>query len=147
MPKDEETLKKVAKQIKVPYQDLEALKKEKKNFVWLRRQMTQTELNEMGSIKKWRNFLETVDEPKRIYPEKDVAAQLIGFVGADGSGLEGVEKIYNTRLTEKPTKVDARRDARGCVVIDTAVHRPDVTVRIPVLLMAWLVLLQLVTIQ
>jgi cell division protein FtsI (penicillin-binding protein 3) len=119
MPKDEETLRKVAKQIKVPYQDLEALKKEKKNFVWLRRQMTQTDLNEIGSIKKWKNFLDTVDEPKRIYPEKDVAAQLIGFVGADGSGLEGVEKIYNTRLIEKPTKVDARRDARGRVVIDT----------------------------
>ena len=56
MPKDEETLRKLAKQIKVPYQDLEALKKEKKNFVWLKRQMTQTELNEIGSIKKWKNF-------------------------------------------------------------------------------------------
>ncbi len=119
MPQDEETLKLVAKQIHVPLKDLLSLRNDKRNFVWLKRQMTNNELVAIGSIKKWKNFIDIVEEPKRIYPEKDIASQLIGFVGADGIGLEGVEKIYNARLTEKPIKVDARRDARGRVVIDT----------------------------
>ncbi len=119
MPKDTETLQKIAKQIKVPLNDLLAYRNDKRNFIWLKRQMTQTEFNELGSLKKWKQFLDTVDEPKRIYPEKDIASQLIGFVGSDGSGLEGIEKIYNNRLTAKPTKVDVTRDALGRVVIVT----------------------------
>ncbi|WGL60529.1 penicillin-binding protein 2 [Pigmentibacter sp. JX0631] len=120
MPQDEETLKIVAKQIQVPFKELLNLRNDKRNFVWLKRQMTNNELVSLGSLKKWKNFIDTVEEPKRIYPEKDIAAQLIGFVGADGVGLEGVEKIYNSRLTEKPVKVDAKRDARGRVVINKA---------------------------
>lgn len=119
MPQDEETLAQVAKQIHVPLKDLLQLRNDKRNFVWLKRQMSNNELLALGSLRKWKNFLDTVDEPKRVYPEKDIASQLIGFVGADGIGLEGVEKIYNSRLTEKPIKVDARRDARGRVVLNT----------------------------
>ncbi|APJ04356.1 peptidoglycan D,D-transpeptidase FtsI family protein [Silvanigrella aquatica] len=117
MPKDKETLEIVAKQIKVPLQDLLSYRNDKKNFIWLKRQMTQSEFNQLGSLKKWKLFLDTVDEPKRIYPEKDIASHLIGFVGSDGQGLEGVEKVYNNRLTVKSTKADVTRDARGRYVM------------------------------
>jgi cell division protein FtsI (penicillin-binding protein 3) len=130
MPKDTETLQKIAKQIKVPLNELLAYRSDKRNFIWLKRQMNQSELNELGSIRKWKQFLDTVDEPKRIYPEKDIASHLIGFVGSDGSGLEGVEKVYNNRLTAKPTKVDVSRDALGRVVIVTpnGASKPSISI-------------------
>lgn len=117
MPKDKETLQKIAQQFKIPLNELLSYRNEKRNFIWLKRQMSQSEFRELGSLKKWRQFIDTVDEPKRVYPEKDIASHLIGFVGADGEGLEGAEKVYNERLTSKPTKVEVTRDALGRVVI------------------------------
>ncbi|MES2615198.1 MAG: penicillin-binding protein 2 [Bdellovibrionota bacterium] len=119
MPKDRETIEKISKQLNVSFNYLMQIKKEKHNFVWLKRQLTSIELSKLGTLKRWQNFIGTVDEPKRIYPEKDIAAQLIGFVGADGNGLEGLEKIYNSRLNSKPTKAEVMRDARGNFVMVT----------------------------
>ncbi|RDB35132.1 MAG: penicillin-binding protein 2 [Spirobacillus cienkowskii] len=113
MPKDKETLEKVSKQLKIPLQELLSYRNEKKSFIWIKRQMTQSEFQKIGSLKKWKHFIDTVDEPKRVYPEKDLAAHLIGFVGSDGQGLEGIEKVYNSRLSAKAIKVDVARDAMG----------------------------------
>jgi cell division protein FtsI (penicillin-binding protein 3) len=127
MPKDQNTLKKVSEQINISVKDLISYSKEKKNFVWLQRQLTSTELSKIGSLRKWQDFIGTVDEPKRVYPEKDLAAQLIGFVGKEGNGLEGIEKIYNSRLNTKPIKAQVMRDARGSLVMVTPSNasKPD----------------------
>jgi len=39
--------------------------------------------------------------PFRIYPEKDLAAQIIGFVGAEYQGQEGIEYAFNNELSGK----------------------------------------------
>lgn len=49
----------------------------------------------------------------RDYPQGQLAGQLIGFVGADGKGLEGLEQVNNQRLTAIDGKVRYQRDARG----------------------------------
>ena len=127
MPDEIETLTKVANQIHVPVETLINYSKEKRNFIWVKRQISQSEFNKMGSLKKWQDFIGVIDEPKRVYPEKDLAAQLIGFVGADGNGLEGIEKIYNSRLNIKPIKSEVMKDARGRLVMVTPndASKPD----------------------
>jgi cell division protein FtsI (penicillin-binding protein 3) len=119
MPKDKETLKLVSEQLNIPYSTILQLQKDKHNFVWLRRQLSSIELNKIGSLKRWQNFIGTANEPKRIYPEKDIASQLIGFVGNDGNGLEGLENIYNSKLNSKTIKTQVMRDARGSLVMVT----------------------------
>ncbi len=117
MPKDKPTLSAFGKQFSLSTRTVYELAHEKHNFIWLRRQMSSTDIKNLGSLKKWRSFVGSVDEPKRVYPEKELAAQLIGFVGQDGNGLEGIEKIYNDRLNSKPIRSQVMRDARGNLVM------------------------------
>ncbi len=52
-------------------------------------------------------------EFKRFYPENDIAAQVLGYVGVDDNGLGGVEQRYDHELHGEPgrmlTALDARR--------------------------------------
>ncbi len=50
---------------------------------------------------------------KRYYPYGDMAANIIGFVGEDNTGLEGIEAVYNSLLQGTPGRVIAARDAGG----------------------------------
>jgi cell division protein FtsI (penicillin-binding protein 3) len=56
-------------------------------------------------------------EFKRFYPENDIAAQVLGYVGTDDSGLGGVEQKYDTDLHgvqgRMLTALDARRHVLG----------------------------------
>ena len=119
MPHEKEILAKVSKQLNISLHYLQSLHNEKHNFIWLKRQLSSSEITKIGSLKRWQSFIGTVDEPMRNYPEKDIAAQLIGFVGADGNGLEGLEKIYNSKLNSVPVKAQVMRDARGHFVMVT----------------------------
>lgn len=59
-------------------------------------------------------------EPKRFYPKRELAAQVLGYVGTDDQGLSGLERQYNQQLRGKPgnmmISVDARRHLFDSVV-------------------------------
>ena len=50
---------------------------------------------------------------KRYYPLSTMASQTIGFTGADGQGLYGIEYVYNKELTGVDGKYITAQDARG----------------------------------
>ena len=58
-------------------------------------------------------------EFKRFYPENDIAAQVLGYVGTDDNGLGGVEQKYDGDLHgvqgRMLTALDARRHVLGSV--------------------------------
>lgn len=58
-------------------------------------------------------------ESKRFYPKRDLAAQVLGYVGMDDEGLSGIEREYNDQLEGKAGRmlisVDARRKWFGSV--------------------------------
>lgn len=62
-------------------------------------------------------------EPTRYYPKKELAGQVIGFVGVDGHGLGGLEYRFDGVLRGRAQEVRAERDARGCLLLAEA---PDV---------------------
>lgn len=75
-------------------------------FTWLSKK-AQPEVAEalLGYVKtlnipdKDKNHLIDVFETSsRVYPSRDIAAQLIGFTGTEGQGLEGLEYHYNDIL-------------------------------------------------
>jgi cell division protein FtsI (penicillin-binding protein 3) len=52
-------------------------------------------------------------EPRRFYPKRELAAQMLGYVGTDDQGLSGLERQFNSELQGKPGRlmisVDAHR--------------------------------------
>ncbi|MEM1445978.1 MAG: penicillin-binding protein 2 [Planctomycetota bacterium] len=48
----------------------------------------------------------------RDYPQGDLAAQLVGFVNRDGTGIEGLEKFFNPQLAGNDGGYALLRDAR-----------------------------------
>ena len=51
-------------------------------------------------------------EPKRFYPKRELAAQVLGYVGTEDQGLSGLERGFNQQLQGKPGKLMISVDAR-----------------------------------
>lgn len=83
----------------------------KRTFVWLKRQATprQAEAVQALGIKG----VDFITEHSRYYPSKTLAAQLVGFSGIDGHGLEGMEYFYNTCLRGGEEEITVLKDALG----------------------------------
>ncbi|SEL85929.1 cell division protein FtsI (penicillin-binding protein 3) [Kosakonia sacchari] len=55
-------------------------------------------------------------DDSRFYPMGEAAAPLLGIVGADNTGLNGLEKSYNTILEGKPGQEEYRQDGDGHLI-------------------------------
>jgi len=66
----------------------------------------------------------TPDNSKRFYPNRGLAAQVIGFTGKDDQGLEGLEFSYNEFLKGRTLKTEEYRDGQG-TVFDTGENKRD----------------------
>ena len=53
-----------------------------------------------------------IKESRRFYPNKELAAQLLGWVGVDNVGLSGLEYAYDSQIRGKPGTVLIHTDAR-----------------------------------
>ena len=82
-----------------------------KSFCWLARRISPEQSASVQNADIEGIFL--VKEPKRFYPNGELAAHLLGFVGLDAHGLEGLEKKFDASLKGKPEKLAWARDAKG----------------------------------
>jgi cell division protein FtsI (penicillin-binding protein 3) len=88
-----------------------------KNFAWVARRVdaqTADRVREMNL--KGVGFQK---EFKRFYPNNDLAAQMLGYVGTDDTGLGGLEREFDDEMHGSPghmlTAVDAKRHVMGSV--------------------------------
>jgi cell division protein FtsI (penicillin-binding protein 3) len=79
-------------------------------FVWLRRRVPPAVGAQVKALRE--PGVDLVPEPMRFYPNRELAAHVIGFVGMDG-GLEGVERTWDKDLGGAPGKAITGRDALG----------------------------------
>lgn len=56
-------------------------------------------------------------ESKRYYPMRELAAQVLGYVGTDNQGLAGLEALYDGVIAGKPGKRTVLRDAKHRTVV------------------------------
>jgi cell division protein FtsI (penicillin-binding protein 3) len=89
-----------------------------KSFVWLRRKLPPAAAAEVRALRE--PGLGFLPEPLRLYPNRELAAHVVGFEGADG-GLEGIERALNDTLVGTPGKAVVGRDALGREVVTESV--------------------------
>jgi len=82
-----------------------------KRFCWIARRIPPELAQQVEDAKIEGIFL--VKEPKRFYPNGELAGQLVGLVGLDSVGLEGLEIKYDQYLKGIPEKLVWTRDAKG----------------------------------
>lgn len=83
----------------------------RKKFTWIARKLSLSD-KAINKIKKEKNiFIET--NHTRYYPNNELAAQVLGFVGVDNEGLSGVEYSFNEQLKGKPVTKKYYKDAKG----------------------------------
>jgi cell division protein FtsI (penicillin-binding protein 3) len=87
-------------------------------FVWLKRRVSPAEAEAVQRLEA--DGVGVFQEARRYYTSKGLAAHLLGFVGDDGEGLEGIERAYDEELQGGAARVPSVRDARGRAVLGEA---------------------------
>ena len=82
-----------------------------KPFVWIKRQIGPQEAEQIQALSA--DGVGMFYEPNRYYPQGQLAGQVLGFVGRDSEGLEGLELHYNDYIRGEAGSSVIERDALG----------------------------------
>ena len=99
------------------------------SFVWLDRTMDDDKYQALKSViaDKHIKGLRFVDENRRYYPNGTLAAQLIGFVGDNDHGLDGIEMVLDDDIRGDTQKLRLTTDSNNVPIFDSALEKvlPD----------------------
>lgn len=112
----ENTAQKLAEILDLDYDSV--LKRLNKNTAseWIKKRVSNEEALEIHKAKL--PGIGIVDNPERFYPYGSVAPQVLGIVGIDNQGLEGIELYYDQYLRGVKGEVVFERDALGKIIED-----------------------------
>ena len=79
-------------------------------FAYIRRQVSPLEARRVAALEL--DGIGFMKESRRFYPNKELAAHLLGYVGLDNVGLGGLEATYDSVIRGKEGKLIAHTDAR-----------------------------------
>ena len=100
------------------------LQDEDKTFVWLKRQVDEDTVKQIADLKI--KGVYDRKEYKRIYPEGEAVAHVVGFTNVESLGQEGVELTFNKDLAGKAGSRQVIKDRLGRVVEDVGDMVPPV---------------------
>ncbi len=123
--RDPVKLKALAKLLGMSPADLDKkLQDEDKTFVWLKRQVDESVAKDIAALKI--KGVYDRKEYKRIYPEGESVAHVVGFTNVENLGQEGVELTFNKDLGGKAGSRRVIKDRLGRVVEDIGEMVPPV---------------------
>lgn len=108
-------------------QILSRLSQKDRKFVWLKRRLTAGETERIRSLRMPGICLKK--EPCRFYPHGSLAAHVVGFVGIDHHGLEGVEASFCRELSGEDGIAWTLEEGR---MTSAGLYSPDAPSRPPV---------------
>ncbi|MCR5620732.1 MAG: transpeptidase family protein [Treponema sp.] len=86
------------------------MKNKSSSFMYLKKKLTQEQYDDLYSLLQndgYLSFSRFDRIPGRVYPENDLASQLIGYMGDDGKGLSGIEYSQQNILSPMVTDIAA----------------------------------------
>jgi cell division protein FtsI (penicillin-binding protein 3) len=96
-------------------QQIDARFNDSRHFAWVARKVTPEIANRVRELNLKGIYFQK--EFKRFYPNGDLAAQVLGYVGTDDTGLGGLERQFDDDLHGEPghelTAIDAKRHVLG----------------------------------
>jgi cell division protein FtsI (penicillin-binding protein 3) len=93
-----------------------------RNFAWIARKLSPEEIARVKALNL--KGVYTQKEFKRFYPNSQLAAQVLGYVGTDDNGLGGMERKFDRDLHGVPGRMLTALDARRHV-LDSQEREPD----------------------
>jgi len=107
----EKTARELTSILQIDREELRQRLKTHRSFEWVQRKVSSKEAERIRALQlPGVSFLK---ENRRFYPNSQLAAHLIGFVGLDSKGLEGIEFQYDALLNGESQVRTATRDALG----------------------------------
>lgn len=79
-------------------------------FAYVRRQVAPDQAERVAALNL--DGIGFIKESKRFYPNKELAAHLLGWVGIDNKGLSGLEHTYDPQIRGKAGTISVHTDAR-----------------------------------
>ena len=110
----EGTAKALAPILGQPATHLLSLLTSDKLFVWLERQVEPAQSEAINDLNL--KGIGLYPESRRYYPRQELAAHVLGMVGLDDRGLEGLEHQYDDLLGGQPEYITAQQDALGRII-------------------------------
>jgi cell division protein FtsI (penicillin-binding protein 3) len=115
LERDPVKLKQLARLLDMSQAELDKkLENEDKTFVWLRRQLDESVVKEILALDI--KGVYSIKEYKRLYPEGEAAAHIVGFTNVEDQGQEGVELVFQKALAGKAGSRRVIKDRLGRVV-------------------------------
>src|SRR5262245_32899874 len=96
--------------LQIDSQDLENRLHASRAFAWVARKIDSASSARIRAMNLKGIYFQK--ESKRFYPKRELAAQVLGYVGVDDEGLGGVERQFDAKLTGKPGAMLISMDAR-----------------------------------
>jgi cell division protein FtsI/penicillin-binding protein 2 len=106
----EVTAERLAAILNLDADDLAGRLKAYRSFCWIKRKVTSEEAKSIRALELRGIYFEK--ETKRFYPNGDLAAHVLGYVGMDDNGLGGLEYALNSQIRGQPGRMLISTDAR-----------------------------------
>jgi len=119
----EETAQVLAAELGVGVDELRAKLAEEGSFVYLQRQLEPAEAAPIQALDLPGIYV--LPEPIRVYPQSNLAAHVLGFVGVDHAGLDGLEYKFDEELTGTPGGLEFEVSPGGEQIPSGRFHRVD----------------------
>jgi len=103
--------RKLARVLGLDWKELAQRLGQKKFFAWVKRKVTPEEVEAVKALGL--PGLAYTREPRRFYPNRGLAATVMGHSGSDGRGQEGVELAFDRYLRGQTASLQGVRDALG----------------------------------
>jgi cell division protein FtsI (penicillin-binding protein 3) len=111
LPDPREAARRLALVLGLERADLEKKLLQRRFFAWVKRKVTPDEVAAVKAMGL--PGVATTHEPRRFYPNRGLAATVMGHAGSDGGGLDGVELALDRELRGTSSSVQGVRDALG----------------------------------